>query len=59
METTDIAGQRQALIHLLRSGKTAREAAQELGRSVSWCHKWRERYKQEGWAGLGERSRAP
>ena len=59
METTDMAGQRQALIHLLRSGKTPREAGQELGRCIAWCYKWKERYEQEGWAGLEERSRAP
>jgi len=59
METTDLAGQRQALVHLLRSGKTAQEAARELGRAVSWCYKWKGRYEQEGWAGLEEQSRAP
>jgi hypothetical protein len=52
-------GQRHTLIHLLRSGKTPSEAAQELGRAPSWCYKWKARYEQEGWAGLKERSRAP
>lgn len=51
--------QRRALIHLLRSEKTPREAAQELGRSVPWCYKWKTRYEQAGWEGLKERSRAP
>lgn len=51
--------ERRALIHLLRSGKTPREAAQELGRSVPWCYKWKARYEQEGWEGMRERSRAP
>jgi putative transposase len=59
MDTTGIVGQRQALIHLLRSGKTPREAAQELSKSVPWCYKWKGRYQQEGWAGMEERSRAP
>lgn len=52
-------GQRQTFIHLLRSGKTPAEAAKELGRSRSWSYKWRERYRQAGWDGLKERSRAP
>jgi hypothetical protein len=51
--------QRQTLIHLLRSGKTPAEAAQELKHSPAWCYKWRERYRQSGWEGLEERSRAP
>jgi len=51
--------QRQTVIHLLRSGKTPAEAAKELGRSRSWSYKWRERYRQAGWDGLKERSRAP
>jgi predicted NAD-dependent protein-ADP-ribosyltransferase YbiA (DUF1768 family) len=51
--------QRQALVHLLRSGKTPAEAAKELGRSRSWCYKWQERFRQASWAGLKERSRAP
>jgi len=51
--------QREALIHLLRSGKTPRAAAQALGKSIPWSYKWRARYQREGWAGLQERSRAP
>jgi Winged helix-turn helix/Integrase core domain len=51
--------QRQTVIHLLRSGKTPAEAAKELGRSRSWSYKWRERYRQSGWNGLKEQSRAP
>ena len=51
--------QRQTLIHLLRSDKTPAEAAEELGRSVSWSYKWQERYRKAGWDGLKERSRAP
>ena len=55
---TDYAS-REALIHLLRSGKTPREAAKELGKSIPWSYKWQARYEGEGWAGLQERSRAP
>jgi hypothetical protein len=59
METETIANQRYALIHLLRSEKTLRQAARELGRPSSWAHKWKRRYEQEGWQGLEERSRTP
>jgi len=51
--------QRQTLIHLLRSEKTPAEAAEELGRSVSWSYKWQERYRQAGWEGLKAQSRTP
>ena len=50
---------RKSLIHLLNSGKKPREAARELRRSPAWAYKWKERYEQEGWAGLQARSRAP
>lgn len=50
---------RKALIHLLNSGKTPREAAQVLGRSRGWAYKWKDRFDQAGWAGLQSRSRAP
>ncbi|MGA7272818.1 MAG: helix-turn-helix domain-containing protein [Acidimicrobiia bacterium] len=50
---------RKALIHLLNSGKTPREAAQILARSRGWAYKWKDRFEQEGWAGLQARSRAP
>lgn len=59
METETIANQRYALIHLLRSQKTLRQAARELGRPPSWAQKWKKRYEQEGWKGLEERSRTP
>ncbi len=59
MGTPADTSQREALIHLLRSGKTPREAAGELGKSIPWSYKWRARYQREGWAGLQERSRAP
>ena len=52
-------GQRQTFIHLVRSGKSVRQATRELGRALSWGYKWQARYKQEGWAGVKERSRVP
>jgi len=51
--------ERQALVHLLRSGKTPAEAAKELEHSISWVYKWRERYQCSGWDGLKEQSRVP
>jgi len=51
--------ERRTAIHLLRSGKTMTEVAQELGRSICWVCKWQARYKQDGWTGLHERTRAP
>ncbi|MFN8456599.1 MAG: helix-turn-helix domain-containing protein [Anaerolineae bacterium] len=51
--------QRQAFIHLVRSGRTVSQAAREVGRARSWGYKWQARYNQEGWAGLKERSRVP
>lgn len=52
-------GQRQAFIHLLRSGRTVSQATEELGRALAWGYKWKARYEQEGWAGIKARSRAP
>lgn len=50
---------RYSAIHLLRGGCSPREVAVELERSPSWVYKWRARFREEGWAGLQERSRAP
>ena len=47
-------------IHLLRSGKTPAEVAQEVERSLAWVYKWRKRYFDAGnWQALQDRSRAP
>jgi hypothetical protein len=51
--------QRQTFIHLIRSGRSVSQAAQEVGRARCWGYKWKARYDQEGWAGLKEKSRAP
>lgn len=51
--------QRQAFIHLWRSGQIPTQAARELGRSPAWGYKWKARYEQDNWAGLKERSRMP
>lgn len=51
---------RKTAIHLLRSGKTPTEVAQELNRSLVWVYKWRERFFAQGdWQALQDQSRAP
>lgn len=59
MTETELYEQRKTAIHLLRSGMSKSEVAQELDRCVSWVYKWQHRYEQEGWLGLHGRSRAP
>jgi transposase len=51
--------ERKSAIHLLRSGKSVSETAQELCRSETWVQKWHTRYEQEGWTGLAGRSKRP
>lgn len=51
--------QRTTAIHLLRSGLSPQEVAQQLECSLSWVYKWRKRFAAEGWKGLSGRSRAP
>jgi transposase len=52
--------ERRAAIHLLRSGCTATEVAEEMGRSLAWVYKWRKRFfEHENWEDLKDRSRAP
>ena len=50
---------RHSLIHLVRSGKSPKEAADELDYSPSWAYKWWGRFNEAGWEGLRSRSRAP
>ena len=57
--TTKNYQDRTRAIHLLRQGITPKQVAVELNRSLSWVYKWRLRYKQGGWAGLQDLSRAP
>lgn len=59
MTETERYEQRKTAVHLVRSGSSASEVAQELNRSVSWVYKWYQRYQQEGWPGLRSHSRAP
>lgn len=51
---------RKTAIHLLRSGKTPTQVAQELNRSRVWVYKWRQRFFAQGdWQALQDQSRAP
>ena len=59
MNDTELTEQRKTAIHLRRSGMSVSETAEEVGRSISWVHKWETRYQREGWAGLSGRPRAP
>lgn len=59
MADTDWLAERKAAIHLLRSGLSPIEVARRMKRSVGWVTKWRDRYQDEGWAGLEDRSHAP
>jgi transposase len=56
---TNSEAERRTAIHLLRSGKTSKETAKDLGRSSAWVRKWRKRFQEAGWDGLQSRSRAP
>ncbi len=59
MNDTELTEQRKTAIHLRRSGLSVSETAEEVGRSISWVHKWETRYQREGWAGLSGCPRAP
>ena len=56
---SEIVAERKTAIHLLRSGRSVQEVAQELNRHPNWVRKWQQRYQEEGWSGLQDRSRAP
>ena len=51
---------RKTAIHLLRSGRSPAEVAQELNRSVVWVYKWRKRFSAEhDWQSLQDQPRTP
>lgn len=51
---------RKTLVHLIRSGKSVTAAAQEVGRSRSWGHKWWARFRlHQDWEALRDRPRTP
>ena len=51
--------ERKTAIFQIKQGKTAKEIAKMLNRSVAWVYKWQKRYETDGWAGLEDQSRAP
>lgn len=55
----ELLRERKLAIMQLEQGKKVTEVAQNLDRSVGWVSKWHQRYKEEGWTGLRDRSRAP
>jgi transposase len=59
MSDMELTEQRKTAIHLRRSGLSVSETAEEVGRSISWVHKWETRYQREGWAGLASHSGSP
>ena len=59
MKPDTLFAERKLAVHLLRKGEKAENVAVELGRSEDWVRKWWQRYRQEGFRGLYDRSRAP
>jgi transposase InsO family protein len=51
--------ERKLAVMQLRQGKTVAEVAKSLNRHPNWVRKWQKRFKNEGWSGLKDRSRAP
>ncbi len=58
MKTNEVERRKQ-FVHLVRSGQNKAQAARIVERSRSWGSKWWQRYCQEGWQGLEDRSRRP
>jgi transposase InsO family protein len=59
MITVNLLAERKLAVFQLRQGKTIAEVAQSLDHSTNWVWKWRKRFREEGWKGLRDRSRAP
>ena len=59
MTNSDFLTERKLAIFQLMKGKTIDEVAESLDRSSIWVSKWHKRFKDEGWQGLKDRSRAP
>jgi transposase InsO family protein len=55
----NLPAERRMAVMQIKQGKTQEEVAAELKRSPAWVAKWYGRFKQKGWAGLKEESRAP
>lgn len=59
MVETDEYQRRQQAITWYEQGVPFTEITRRLGRSRDWLAKWLQRYRQLGWEGLRDRSRAP
>lgn len=57
--TDTLFHERKIAIMQIKQGKTQKDVAQNLNRSSAWVAKWYQRFKQKGWSGLKEESRAP
>jgi transposase InsO family protein len=57
--TETLLAERKLAIMQIKQGKPQKEVAQSLNRSPAWVAKWYKRYKEKGWSGLREESRAP
>lgn len=52
--------ERVSAIHLLRSGHSVAEVAEQVDKSLAWVYKWRSRFfERQHWDDLNDRSRAP
>jgi putative transposase len=56
---TTLSEERRTAIHLLRAGHPIKDVAQQLSRTPRWVRKWHKQFKEEGWLGLEDQSRAP
>jgi transposase InsO family protein len=54
-----LAEERRTAIHLLRAGRSVHDVAGQLNRTPRWVRKWYKKFKEEGWRGLEDESRAP
>lgn len=59
MKPNTLFTERKIAVHLLRKGEKVADVAIELEKSEDWVRKWWRRYRQEGFSGLQDRSRAP
>lgn len=55
----ELLRERKLAMIQLQQGKSMTEVSQNLGRSIGWVSKWHQRFQEEGWQGLRDRSRAP
>ncbi len=57
--TSAEAKDRQMVIHLLRSGLSAKETATVSGSSLAWVYQCQAHFEASGWPALEDHSRAP